>query len=131
MGYTLGRTETVFANNDNQDWLASSHGVDAADSITLDATSLLNAFPSGEVPSGVEVSRDPDTGRYIVGIRAAATGVTASDRAGFLLHAVKATAGVNPVGALHWHGEVVAARVPIGAGGAAPVQANHAMIRLV
>ena len=64
MGYDLVRTSTVFANKDQQDWLASDHGVTSADSITLDSAALLTAFPSGEVPSGVAVSRNTATGLY-------------------------------------------------------------------
>lgn len=131
MGFNLSTTTETFVNVDNHEWLASAHGLDDCDSVTLDATSALNAFPSGDVPAGVEISRDPDNGRYIIGIRAAATGVTASDRPGFLAFAVKVVSGVNSVGALLWHGEVIAAKVPLGAGGTAPVQANHPLIRLV
>lgn len=124
-GYDLLRTETTYVNNDNQDWLASSHGVDAADSITLDAADLLEAYADGNVPAGVEVSKDGGTGRYILG----ATGTAR----GFLLHAVSVnpTTPTNVIGALLWHGEVIAAKVPLPAGGAVPVAANHPLIRLV
>lgn len=126
MGYDLKREETVFANNDQHDWLGSSHGVDAADSITLDATALLTAFPSGEVPAGIELSRVTATGRYVPGWSG-----TGRDKPGFLLHALKVVAGSNPIGALFWHGEVVAAKVPYGVGGSAPSAANHPLIRFV
>lgn len=131
MGYDLARTEEVFANKDNHDWLGSQFGLDLADSVTLDSAAFRTAFPSGEVPAGVEISRNPDNGRYIPGIRAAATGVTASDRAGFLTFAVQVREGVNPIGARMWIGQVIAARVPLGVGGAAPAQANHRLIELV
>lgn len=127
MGYDLARTSTVFANKDNQDWLASSHGVDAADSITLDAAALLTAFPSGEVPSGIHVSKNTATGLYRPFLAANSTD---TDR-GFLLHGLSVKTGVNPVGAHLWHGEVVTARVPLGVGQAAPAAASVPFIRLV
>lgn len=116
MGYDLRRTDEVYANKDNQDWLASSHGVDAADSITLDAANLLATYPDGEVPSGVEVSRAAG-GLYQLGGTGSAPG--------FLLHGLRVRSGSNPVGALLWHGEVITARVPGGVAG------THPMIRLV
>lgn len=127
MGYDLARTTTVFSNKDDQDWLGSSHGTTSADSITLDNAALLTAFPSGEVPSGVHLSKNTATGKYRPFL-AANTGDT--DR-GFLLHALQVHTGVDPIGALHWHGEVVVARVPLGVGQVAPVAASVPFIRLV
>lgn len=122
-------TTTTYGNLDNQDWLASAHGTEEADSVTLDAASLLAAYPSGDIPAGTELSRDTTSGRYEVG---AIAGPPANDRYGFLLHAISGVkTGVNPVGALLWHGEVIVAKVPLGAGIVAPVQANHPLIRLV
>lgn len=127
MGFDLARTETVFANNDNQEWLGSAHGTTEADSCTLDPTPTLVAFPDGQVPSGVEISERAD-GRF--GPFAAAD-ATAGRRAGFLLHAVQVRAGVNAVGALLWHGQVIAAKVPLGVGAVAPAAASHPLISLV
>src|SRR4051812_24969003 len=114
MGYDLMRETSVFQNLDNHDWLGSAHGTDTADSITLDAAALLTAYPTGEVPAGIEISRN-GSGVYV-------PGSTGTQR-GFLLHAVKVNTvtPTNVVGALHWHGEVIVARVPVPAGGSAPV----------
>jgi hypothetical protein len=126
MGYDLKRETTVFQNIDNHDWLGSAHGVDAADSITLDSVSLLTAYPDGNVPAGIEVSRDTATGMYKPGWAG-----TGRDKPGFLLHSVHVTTGFKPVGALHWHGEVILSRVPVPSGGSAPTPANHPLIRFV
>ena len=127
MGYDLARATTIYANKDDQDWLASDHGVTAADSVTLDAAACATAFPSLEVPSGVHIGKQANgTYRPFLAVN---TGDT--DR-GFLLHGVKiGSAAVNVVAAIHWHGEVVSARVPLGVGQAAPVAASVPFIRLV
>lgn len=130
-GYDLQRVETQFSNKDNQDWLGSAHGVETADSITLDPASFLTAFPGGEVPSGCEVSQRAD-GRFgIIDLTATTGDVAAGRRRGFLLHSVAVRSGVNAVGALLWHGQVIASRVPRGAGVAAPVASTHPAISLV
>lgn len=127
MGFDLARVTTLFLNKDDQDWLASDHGVTAADSITLDSAACATAWPSLEVPSGAHVGKQAN-GTYRPFL-AANTGDT--DR-GFLLHGVKINStAVNVVAAIHWHGEVVSARVPLGAGQAAPVAASVPFIRLV
>lgn len=127
MGFSLVRTSTVFSNKDQQDWLGSAHGVTAADSITLEAAACLTAFPSGEVPSGLHISKNTATGKWRPFL---AANTTDTDR-GFLLHGVLVTAGVDQIGALHWHGEVVVAKVPLGVGQVAPVAASVPFIRLV
>lgn len=126
MGYDLKRTSEVFGNNDNHDWLASAHGTDATDSITLDAAAFLTAFPTGEVPAGVEVSRQGN-GTY----RPYLAANSADTLNGFLFHGVRVTTGVNEVGALLWHGEVIASKVPLGVGQAVPTAARHPHVRLV
>ena len=129
MGYDLQRTETVFANPDQHDWLGSAHGTDSASSITLDTADLLSAYDDGQVPAGVEVSRNTTSGRYELG----ASGVgTTHDRAGFLLHSVTARSSAPTViGALLWHGRVLVDRVPVPDGGSAPSAINHPLIQLV
>lgn len=127
MGYSLVRTSSTFANKDNQDWLGSAHGVNTADSVTLDAASFLTAYPSGEVPSGVHISKRTSDGKYRPFL---AANTTDTDR-GFLLHGVLVTTGVDQIGALLWHGEVVTAKVPLGVGQVAPVAASVPFIRLV
>lgn len=59
------------------------------------------------------------------------TALAASDRPGYLLFGCVVKPGVNAVGALLWHGEVITAKVPIGVGMTPPVQANHPQVRLV
>lgn len=127
-GYDLSRVVETIGNNDNHDWLGGAHGTDTTDSCTLDAAAFLTAFPTGEVPAGVHMSKNPATGRYRPGF------TTADTHAGFLYHAVTVKTGINPVGALFWHGSVVLAKCPLGAGApanVAAVQANLPFIRLV
>lgn len=127
MGYDLARATTIYANKDDQDWLASDHGVTAADSITLDSTACATAWPSLEVPSGAHIGKQAN-GTYRPFL---AVNTTDTDR-GFLLHGVKINStAVNVVAAIHWHGEVVTARVPLGVGQTVPLAASVPFIRLV
>jgi hypothetical protein len=130
MGFDLQRRTETFVNVDNHEHLASDLGLDKMDSITLDAAAFLTAFPSGDVPAGVEVSKAA-SGRYAPGIDDVGGVGVDGTAPGFLGFAVHVTAGVNPVGSLQWIGEVIAAKVPLGVGGSAPVAANHPHIRLV
>ena len=127
MGYDLRRVETQFLNNDNQDALGSAHGTDCTDSITCDAAAFLTAFPDGEVPAMVHIGKNTATGLFRPFLAANASD---TDR-GFLFHGIKVRAGVNEVAALLWHGQIIAARVPLGVGQVAPVQASVPFIRLV
>lgn len=131
MGFDLARVVTAFGNNDNQDWLSTAHGTTECDSITLDPAAMLAGFANGEVPSGVEMSQRAD-GRYGPADKTATTGdIAVGRRTGFLLHSVKVTAGINSVGALYWHGQVIAAKVPLGTGAVAPVAASHRLVSVV
>jgi len=109
----------LFSSPENHAWLASAHGVDVGDPITLDGATFLAAFPTGIIPSGVVVGKVTATGLY----RAYLTGaVDGSQTAlGHLLTTIDlggTTAGTvgNTGAALYWHGEVVEAKLPTGHG---------------
>ena len=106
-------TETF--GQDNQSWLASAHGTDAARSITLDTSAFTSGthYPNGYFPSGLVLGRITATGLYGPYSDAASDGTQTA--VGFLFVSVKAPS-VNTVdvqGALLWHGAVIAANLPI------------------
>lgn len=98
---------------EDQSWLGSAHGTDATDPITLDGPAMLAAFPTGVIPSGVEVQAAA-TGRY--GPRG--TGAfTVAGTSGHVFTTVKVNADGGHVGAaLLWHGEVIVSKLPASSG---------------
>ena len=99
---------------DKKDWLGSAHGPDTNRSITLDATLMLAAFPTGDVPSGVVLAKVTATGRYGPYDNAAVDGRTTAQ--GHLFDGVTVEAGRNVGAALFRHGQVVEAKLPTGHG---------------
>lgn len=113
------RTESF--SQDDQTWLGSSHGTDMARSITLDTSAFTAAthYPNGFFPSGLPLGKITASGKYGPYDNAAVDGT--ETLAGFLLSAVKAPAvdTIDVQGALHIHGVVVTANLPIDASAAA------------
>lgn len=106
-------TETF--GQDDQSWLASAHGTDNAESITLD-TSAFTAnthYPKGYFLSGLPLGKITATGKYAPYVDANSDGT--QTLVGFLLAAVKAPADttVDPQGALLVHGMVVTSKLPV------------------
>ncbi|MEU5002083.1 head decoration protein [Streptomyces sp. NPDC021622] len=106
----------------DRDWLASRHGTDSTDTITLDLTKLTKnvhyveptaAQPHGYVRSGVPVGHITASGLYGPYDPAAKDG---REVLGGLVYAEAAyTPGTTKVpAALFWHGTVKAAKVPGG-----------------
>lgn len=119
----LGIKSRTFAPSENQEWLASRHGTQEADSITLDRAACVAVFADGVVPSGIPLRVDTATGRYVPALDNGAT--VADDVAvGHLLTTIDFTSGGDvPAGsapdspaALLWHGEVIISKVPAYAG---------------
>lgn len=112
MDLTL-KTESF--GQDNQSWLGSAHGTDMARTITLDTSTFTAAthYPNGYFPSGLPLGKITASGKYGPYNNAAADGT--ETLAGFLLTAVKAPSvnTVDPQGALHIHGVVVEANLPV------------------
>lgn len=116
MAMHLGIKSQTFAPSENQEWLGSRLGTQEADSITLDAAACVALFPSGVVPSGIPLSKDAGTGRYVPATTGAADGhlfTTVDLTAG---GAVAAASAPNTPAALQWIGEVVVSKVPAYAG---------------
>ncbi|WP_411129797.1 head decoration protein [Streptomyces sp. x-19] len=115
--YTTSVTVTT-----NRDWLASRHGTDSTESITLDLTTLTkNAYyveptaaqPHGYVRSGVPVGRITASGLYGAYDAAAKDGREVF--AGLVYAEAPFTPGVTKVpAALFWHGTVNTAKIPGG-----------------
>lgn len=118
MGLSLSIKTKAFTPSENQEWLASRHGTQEADSITLDRAACVAAFPNGFVPSGIPLTLNVGTGRHAPSLD---NGAAADDVAtGHLFTSVDfaedgdvalATAANQPA-ALLWHGEIVLAKVP-------------------
>lgn len=115
--YTTSVTVTA-----DRDWLASRHGTDATETITLDLTKLTKsthyvepsaAGPHGYVRSGVPVGRISASGLY------GAYDPAATDGRQVLAGLVYAEAAFTPgtvkvPAALLWHGTVKTAKIPGG-----------------
>ncbi|MFD8978695.1 head decoration protein [Streptomyces sp. NPDC059564] len=106
----------------DRDWLASRHGTDATETITLDLTKLTKAThyvepsaagPHGYVRSGVPVGRITASGLYGVYDPAATDGRQVL--AGLVYAEAAFTPGTTKVpAALFWHGTVKTAKIPGG-----------------
>lgn len=128
MAMNLGIKRQTYAPSENQEWLGSAHGTQEMDSITLDASECLKAFPLGIVPSGVKLGKITATGLYTVSLAtydadgagggAAAAPTDGSETpVGHLFTTVDLTAGgavaaTDTPASLLWHGEVVSAKIP-------------------
>lgn len=134
MGMNLGIRTEVFSPVENHEWLASAHGTDVCDPITLDGDAFLATFPDGVVPSGVVLGRVTATGLYVPYANGAADG---SEVARYHLFTTidlgGTTAGtVGNVGAAGlWHGQVIEAKLPVGHGLDAGARADLPLIRYV
>ncbi|MGW2998757.1 head decoration protein [Streptomyces sp. NPDC001155] len=115
--YTTSVTMTA-----NRDWLASRHGTDATETITLDLQKLTKdthyveaaaGQPHGYVRSGVPVGRITASGLFGAYDPAAKDGREVF--AGFVYAEAPFTPGTTKVpAALLWHGTVKAAKIPGG-----------------
>lgn len=90
---------------DDQSWLGSAHGTNAAQTITVDVTSFTAGthYPEGSLKSGLPLAESG--GKYVLW-------TTGEDLAGFLLTAVKASAA-NVGAALLEHGRVKVDKLPV------------------
>ncbi|UKA59166.1 head decoration protein [Arthrobacter sp. FW306-2-2C-D06B] len=94
---------------DDQSWLGSAHGTNAAQTITLDVSTFTKAthYPDGYLKSGLPLQKLP-SGKFGLWL-------TTKPLAGFLFTPVSAPAdSATPVGAaLLEHGRVIAAKLPV------------------
>lgn len=100
---------------DDQSWLGSAHGTDAARTITLDTSAFTAGthYPDGYFKSGLPLGKITASGKYGPYNDAAADGTEVL--AGFLFCAVDAPS-VNTIdvgAAMLEHGRVIAAKLPI------------------
>lgn len=115
MDIALQQTESYVA--EDRSWLASRHGTDVTQTITLDVSAFTanTHYPNGYIPSGVVLGKITATGLYGPYSNAASDGTEVA--AGFLYTSVKVRSGGPDVGAaIHWHGAVIAAKLPTGNG---------------
>jgi hypothetical protein len=117
------KTETW--GNEDLSWLGSAHGLEMADSITLDRAAMTAAWVTdGTVPAGAIVRRLNATGRYVP--FAAGDGP-----AGILISPVMVGASGNPQGAVIRHGQVIIAKLPATSGYAGGVAATLPLVDFV
>lgn len=93
---------------DDQSWLADAHGTDSARSINIDVSTFTPAthYPEGYIKSGHPLKKVGN--RYGLWKNGDADPIE-----GHLLTAVRVPAGATVVvGALLWHGAVLAAKLP-------------------
>lgn len=102
------KTETW--GNEDLSWLGSAHGLEMADSITIDRASMTAGWVTdGVIPAGVVLRKLAATGRYMPW----ATGDAA---AGILISPVMVGASGNPQGAVIRHGQVIVSKLPATSG---------------
>lgn len=106
-------TETFV--QDDQRWLASEHGADTAQSVTLDLSDFTAGthYPNGFIPSGTVLCAGTASGKfgpYDPQNTTTAPGVAV----GILLEAVQVKAGstADPVGAMVKHCFITTAKMP-------------------
>lgn len=96
--------------NEDLSWLGSAHGLEMADSITLDRAAMTAAWVTdGVVPAGAIVRRLNATGRYV-------PWAAGDGPAGLVIGPVMVGASGNPVGAVIRHGQVIVAKLPATSG---------------
>ncbi|MFJ2618170.1 head decoration protein [Glutamicibacter sp. NPDC087344] len=102
--------------NENQSWLGSAHGTNAAQSITLDVSTFTKAthYPDGYLKSGLPLM-DLGNGKYGLHTGPDATPEDTPVLAGFLFTTTRAPQDVaTPIGAaLFEHGRVKLANLPV------------------
>jgi hypothetical protein len=122
----LSQTTETWGNEDLS-WLGSAHGLEMADSVTLDRALLDAAWlTDGTVPAGAIVRRVNATGRY-----AAFGDVAADGPSGIIIGPVMTGAAGNPVGAVIRHGQVIVAKLPATSGYVAGVDAELPLVDFV
>lgn len=97
----LGLVTESFSQDD-QRWLASEHGADTAQSVTLDLSDFTAAthYPNGYIPSGTVLSEGTDTTKFGPYDPTEASADTA---VGILLEAVHVVGSADPNGAMVKH----------------------------
>ncbi|MFD8023680.1 head decoration protein [Streptomyces lavendulae] len=115
-------TTTTVTLTADRDWLASRHGTDSTETITLDLTKLTKsthyveptaAGPHGFIRSGVPVGRITASGLYGGYDPAATDGRQVL--AGLVFAEAAFTSGQTKIpAALFWHGTAKAAKIPGG-----------------
>lgn len=109
----LALTVETFGQDD-QSWLGSAHGTDAAPSITIDITGggfvSGTHYPTGTLPSGTPLALLTASGKYGLYTEGQAGG--RGTLAGYLLTAQRVRSGGDVHGALLEHGRVIVANLP-------------------
>lgn len=120
-------TTTETWGNEDLSWLGSAHGLEMADSVTLDRATMNAAWlTDGVVPAGVILGRITASGRYGPYDNAAVDGRAVA--AGLLISPVMTGAAGNPVGAIISHGQVITAKLPATSGHDAAAEADLPLV---
>ena len=125
-------TKTETWGNEDLSWLGSAHGLEMADSVTIDRTAALAVTAwatDGVVPAGAVLGKVTATGRYAPWVDAAVDGSGVA--AGLLISPVMLGASGNPQGAIISHGQVIVAKLPASSGYAAGANADLPLVQFV
>lgn len=122
MAMSLTPKSTSFTPSEDQSWLASAHGTQEMDSITLDGASLGALFPTGVVPSGIPLKRAA-SGRYAAAITAEVPDYHLFTTCDLSAGGTQAVTSDSPASGL-WHGQIIAAKVPAYTGKTSVVAAH-------
>lgn len=122
MGLHLAPRTITVSPPEDQSWLASAHGTQEMDPVTLLTSAFTGLFPTGYIPSGIPLGKITASGLYAPALAAASDGSQVV--AGHLFTSVDLTAGGSQAVAaqarvpasLYWHGEVILAKIPAVAG---------------
>lgn len=103
----ISPTRETYAQADHS-WLGSSHGTDAARTVTIDVSTLTAGthYPNGYLPDGTPL------GELAAGLYGVYDDSDPGTLAGFLLEPVKVTGDADVAGALLEHGRVIEANLP-------------------
>lgn len=132
MSMRLAPRSESYSPPENYSWLASKHGTDTMDPVTLADDAFLAIFTDGVVPSGTVIALytgGPNVGLYGPYADAGANGL---DTAAFHLGTTTVVhTGENTPGAGFWHGEVVVAKLKANHGLTTAARADLKHIRYV
>lgn len=123
------------AQSENRSWLRGPHGTEpgANANITLDVPAFAGLHPNGFIPSGIVVSRDEGTGKYVPYNPGDGEEDEGNTPSGFLFGSLTVADGQTVVGgALLDHGYVNPERLPLADGlGALDDAARAALTHII
>lgn len=107
---------TVAAPVDQQEWIASLHGIDSTFTGTADVA-LFTLTADGFIASGTPIVQDAVSKKWKPAITGAPAAEVQAPVTGHVYESVEVAAGSTVAGiSIYWHGRVAAERLPVPAG---------------